>query len=50
MTDYKTRLENTKRFADALFKGEIKLMQLVSNKKIIGIYVPVKPQPRKVNA
>lgn len=40
--EYKRRLENTKIFADALFKGKIKLLHKVSNKKVIDVYIPVK--------
>ena len=38
--NYQYRLNNAKIFANALFKGEIKLLHEVHDNKIVGIYVP----------
>lgn len=39
-TNYQRRLNNTKIFANALFKGEVVLMKDVNDPKNVGIYVP----------
>lgn len=38
--DYERRLNNARIFADALFKGEVKLLHEVHNNKNIAIYMP----------
>lgn len=41
--DYRRRLFNARKFAEALFNGEVQLYKDVSNGKSVGIYVPKEP-------
>lgn len=39
-TDYQRQLNNAKIFANALFRGEVKLLREIHNSKNIAVYVP----------
>lgn len=46
-TNYQRRLNNTRLFANALFKGEVVLMKDVNDPKNVGIYVAKELLDRK---
>lgn len=47
--EYQRRLINTRIFANALFRGEVKLMYEIHDKKKIAIYVPKNPEKKNEN-